>query len=618
MAASAAKFIGLQVEATTKKGNTYLGIVSEIDVVQGRVVLSDALETTNGLRLPLGRVTLPRADVRQLKVISTTKTSPSPAAGASSGGGHPSSPVDLKATSINAFSSPSPQTKLSTTDFNPSIPNLNETPLPHYQQQPLDSDADDLEPESSSSGHLHQQQHDKAPRKQRERNRRGKKSKSSAAFAAAVESGHGDEADVSTAAGYEEDEGVRNRNGHQPYQQPVHPQNAFAGDFDFQSNLDSFDKAAVFADIRRQDQTDPHTRLVAHNRSSGNQVKLLPKENVLTVEELEEQQFDRQRLLPQPGSRASPAVDAGGTDFRRGDSYDAPPHVPVHATFVERRPTLKASSSGSSSVLRASIGNAAPAGGTRSLSTQSGIKVVPVKLKQFKEALSIADIETGPNPVQRAENAGRGIAAFILRNLTISRKLFPYSQRQRPFICVLAGDCDKGTVALRAGAHLCNHGAKVVTFILKAKADDYEEGFRTNLREFSSAGGRILRDLEDLQQQEFDLLIDAIADNDTQSALEHRTPGDLSAASWASTSQIPILSIDAPLGTDHDTGVATSAQPIQPDYLVCRGALRPGAATSGAEIVLVDMGISPSLWSRVGVDDWDWGTFGAEFVVELA
>lgn len=54
---------------------------------------------------------------------------------------------------------------------------------------------------------------------------------------------------------------------------------------------------------------------------------------------------------------------------------------------------------------------------------------------------------------------------------------------------------------------------------------------------------------------DYDLLIDAIADNETQTGgLEAKSAADLSAALWASESNIPILSIDAPLGTDHDNG----------------------------------------------------------------
>lgn len=47
---------------------------------------------------------------------------------------------------------------------------------------------------------------------------------------------------------------------------------------------------------------------------------------------------------------------------------------------------------------------------------------------------------------------------------------------------------------MRTGVHLANHGAKVVSYILTTQ--DHSELFKTNLRVFSSAGGRILRDIE--------------------------------------------------------------------------------------------------------------------------
>lgn len=102
-------------------------------------------------------------------------------------------------------------------------------------------------------------------------------------------------------------------------------------------------------------------------------------------------------------------------------------------------------------------------------------------------------IETGPTSIQRTENAARGIASFILKKLSKSKSS---SSTSRPSICILCDDCEKGTIALRAGVHLSNHNAKIVAFILTT--DDHSERFRTNLREFSSAGGRIFRDVEGL------------------------------------------------------------------------------------------------------------------------
>lgn len=52
------------------------------------------------------------------------------------------------------------------------------------------------------------------------------------------------------------------------------------------------------------------------------------------------------------------------------------------------------------------------------------------------------------------------------------------------------------------------------------------------------------------------MLIDAIADNEVQAYLDAKSPAHLAAATWASASGVPILSIDSPFGVDHDTGLS--------------------------------------------------------------
>ena len=285
----------------------------------------------------------------------------------------------------------------------------------------------------------------------------------------------------------------------------------FAEEFDFGAGLASFDKRAVFEQIRvrpgppsshncsltvcryrqSQDETDPSLRLHAHNRNRA-LAKLAPTESVLTAAELYEQ---NQR------QSASPLPPAGASADETSDCEEEPA-PPPRMVERERRGTIK------------------PAVGTKNghvvgkeFVTPKGVTAVEVRLRQYKEALSICDvrgsslrtvlfanlharsqIETGPTAIQRTENTGRGIAAFVLQTLSRDRRLFPLEPRKRPSICILCDDCDKGAVALRAGVHLSNHGSQVVAYILTT--DDHSEVFRTNLRVFSSAGGRILRELE--------------------------------------------------------------------------------------------------------------------------
>lgn len=213
--------------------------------------------------------------------------------------------------------------------------------------------------------------------------------------------------------------------------------------------------------------------------------------------------------------------------------------------------------------------------------------------------------------IQRHEHAGRGLASLIL---TLPRT----TSGPRPTVCLLCDDCEKGQIALRAATFLANRSCKVVAYILSTR--DHSEGFRTNLRMFSSAGGRIVRSLADLDDAyDYDLVVDAIADCDVLSDLRLKSAEDLAAGKWATESGLSLLSIDAPLGIDHDTGVATTSSPLRPDYLVCLGAVRPCGlvAGEGTRVVLLDVGVPPGLWARVGVRDWEKDVYGLDFVVWL-
>ena len=114
----------------------------------------------------------------------------------------------------------------------------------------------------------------------------------------------------------------------------------------------------------------------------------------------------------------------------------------------------------------------------------------------------------------------------------------------------------------------------------------------------------------------YDLIIDAMSDNEIKSTLEVRPSSDITAATWANGSAGLVISLDAPFGTDHDTGTSTTSSSIQPDYVLCQGAARAGLGAGKEEVVVLDVGISPALWARVGVD-WDAGVFGGEYVVSL-
>ncbi|KAK4057011.1 enhancer of mRNA decapping [Microbotryomycetes sp. JL221] len=423
----------------------------------------------------------------------------------------------------------------------------------------------------------------------------------------------------------------------------------FEQEFDFGAGLRSFDKQAVFDQIRSEDQTDPASRLVSHNKRHGHNPymsKLAPNESVLSERELYDQQEDNaqalsklslKHLMPESstegsefdaetdddavtasedfeGQTSSAAVTESDSDFDA--IQDRPPYLSSRRSTIKPGQDYLTTDEGRSKV---------------TFKTDEDVACSPIPLRQYREALSIADIETGPTQVQRSEMAGLGIALFVMRHLSLD-------VGQSPEVCILCGEGEKAETALRAGVMLLNRGSRVTALVHRANVAVTAE-FREGLRVFSSAGGRIVRDLADVSKST-SLIIDAIAPCTTATSAipQSSTAIDSNLLSYLSSAAAPpVLSIDSPAGTDHDTGLDLEgnvsqpgqfARSINPKYIVCRGALRQGVALRLSEqrqpsgqsgkpklqqVVLVDLGISPLVWKRLSVE-YKVATFGSECV----
>ncbi|KAM0790590.1 hypothetical protein ACM66B_004455 [Microbotryomycetes sp. NB124-2] len=431
--------------------------------------------------------------------------------------------------------------------------------------------------------------------------------------------------------------------------------NSLEQDFDFGAGLRSFDKKAVFEQIRSQDQTDPASRLVSHNKRHAHNPymsKLASNESVLSERELLDQQEDNAQALEalslkRDGSGGgAQAPDSSEVETEDDEEYttgtesqseqvgqESSAMTESDSDFdvvVDRRPYLSSRRSTIKPGSMQDLNEFKTTSSRMGFKTDEDVRCSPITLKQFREALSIADIETGPTLVQRTEMAGLGIALFVLRHLSLD-------VGQSPEVCILCGESsEKAETALRAGVMLLNRGGRVTTLLSRSNAPPTIE-LREGLRVFSSAGGRIIRDLADISKST-SLVIDALSPCMTSSSTSSTTTSsspliDANLLSYLSGANSPaVLSIDSATGTDHDTGAELKSQlthegqtrALSPTYIVCRGSLRQGAlrlfdaqrqAAQGEkrlhQVVLVDLGISPVVWKRLGVD-YQPETFGSE------
>ncbi|GAA6046264.1 hypothetical protein NBRC10513_002255 [Rhodotorula toruloides] len=408
-------------------------------------------------------------------------------------------------------------------------------------------------------------------------------------------------------------------NDEYPSQSPSHTP-SFNEDFDFGAGLATFDKKAVFEQIRSHDDTDPALRLVAHNRNPSRtpQTKMLPSESVLSPQELYDQRQEALSIRQLAGREAKASMTPIDMSRRKPDGEGATRQMQALV-----------------------LGSEADSGTAKTLLTGRGVPVPAVKAKQWKEALSIAEIESAPTAAQRLEASAIALTTYILSHICLSQNLLPLPSPPHswPSVCLLCTDAEKGYVAIRAGVTLANRGCRVVALV-EDGGDGKSEAWKTAVRVLSSAGGRIIRDVADLAPT-YNLVIDALAasgGNDagmlsprldgisTPTSLATNSPLSVAAAEWANKADTPVVSLDVPFGVNPDTGstLPSASTPIQATHILSFGLpraylLSPSSAflTSDTHIALADVGFSPTLSQRVGVEDFDAGMWGAESVVEL-
>lgn len=102
-------------------------------------------------------------------------------------------------------------------------------------------------------------------------------------------------------------------------------------------------------------------------------------------------------------------------------------------------------------------------------------------------------------------------------------------------------------------------------------------------------------------RDDYELILDAIMDNQIASTFKNPSIAMIKAATWLNEISLRVISIDSPFGIDHDTGLALIDSPLDPYYLVCCGAPRIGMRSSMHErdVFIVDDGVGFGVWNRV-------------------
>ncbi|CAF3523075.1 unnamed protein product [Fusarium graminearum] len=397
------------------------------------------------------------------------------------------------------------------------------------------------------------------------------------------------------------------------------------GDFDFENNLAKFDKATIFDQMRREDQVDDASRLVAHNRKpkpgTAGGKNLHYTENVLDLPPTAKK--DAYSWNSEADDGLNGAERLSGRDVRssqsnrRADSKSGPSR-----RSQSRKASAVATSGGLpltrvNSGVRASHLSRLSISRPESRSTNSrqqghppGLYLVPshkrletVSALQMLNLENIAANEVGLTEQLMAENGGRGIAEVIFTALTDPAIKVRFglaganpsssATLSSPAVVILAGNNKSGMRAIAAARHLRNKNVNMLVCLVGIEREkDLLEDLRQQIQLYRAFGGKILSKVdlfEHLRKASSSgspvsvaLIVDALLGL-TISFEELRT-GDQAAVyelmEWANRNEAFVLSVDVPTGIDPTSGkvavIDGSRLFVKPRYVVAMGAPKRG------------------------------------------
>ncbi|KAF3079792.1 enhancer of mRNA decapping [Orbilia oligospora] len=424
-------------------------------------------------------------------------------------------------------------------------------------------------------------------------------------------------------------------------------------EFDFQGNLERFDKKAVFSQIQTEDTTAVEDRLVSFNKRPpvSTEIPSIRKnfknsENVLGTYANGASLADREtwndnaflKKGPDFGSSSSDDEEepGSGRSSRRGMTRPA-----RHGSKLLRKASVNVSGRISPNI---SSGIGSGGGRAEQLANSSDAKSKPIlRLKtssrpcpvvsplQMLDVERIAEVDLGLTDDMMSENAGRGIAQVAIQ--AFGKRLHSGNHNSLPVVLVFAGNNKNGARAVAAGRHLKNHHVRVLICVLGLeREEELLDHLRRQIQIFRNAGGRLAHWNElSYKLQSLDsppeLIIDGLLGMHVGFE-DLRLPDQASLfelVKFANASKAQIMSIDVPSGIDGSTGEVTTLDDseqfyIEAKFVVCMGAPKTGVRAAlqtvgaGWNLHVVDIGIPNTAWRKYGSRRRHGVEFGAEWV----
>ncbi|KAL7270088.1 enhancer of mRNA decapping [Rhizina undulata] len=427
-------------------------------------------------------------------------------------------------------------------------------------------------------------------------------------------------------------------------------------EFDFQGNLDRFDKKTVFSQLRAEDTTADEARLVSFNRRvpAPARKNYQHNENVITTYTAGQSLMDREdwhtsEFIAEESSDEDleDSIMRGRGDALALDSGRSSRRAVSRQSTSHRRPSTRTLSTSKAATrskdnLSSSGGGGAPADGAGSKSGKPTLRLSPsnrpcpiVSPLQMLDVERIAEVELGLTDDMMTENAGRGIAQVAIQ--AFGKRIHASNHNALPVVLVFAGNNKSGARAIAAGRHLKNHHVRVMVCVLGLeREDELLENVRRQLNIFRNIGGRLARweelasNLKTLDSPP-ELIVDGLLG--MHLSFEDLRVDDQATAfelvQFANKSKASVLAVDIPSGIDGSTGEVAQLEGTGPfhmrtKWVVSMGAPKAGllnALVSGTgagwKLFVADIGISNTAWRKYGTRRRHGVEFAAEWVVAL-
>ncbi len=232
--------------------------------------------------------------------------------------------------------------------------------------------------------------------------------------------------------------------------------------------------------------------------------------------------------------------------------------------------------------------------------TSQGLAVPAVSARQMRIIDRIAIEESGPNLFQMMENAGRSLALLAMQALNGQRTSLRY--------LVLAGKGGNGGGGICAARHLFNREMDVTVCTLSENLKKVP-AFQRDV--FERAGGRVRR-FEEIQDQSFDVIIDAIFGYSLNGAPRGKAKEMIE---WANEQSAFRIALDVPSGVEPTSGEIKGVC-FNAGLTVTLALPKSGLSLANSgRLFLADLGIAKAVFRRANIRYVN--PFGPAFYVEL-